>query len=102
MGQFKDINLILQEIIKDINVHPSIREAMRNTTQPAVQHTAYPTSKPETYVYVLSCDGTVTDVFTDRDMAMHDLYICQRADNEEGLSHEWTVVKRQLNTEILK
>ena len=98
MGQFKDINLILQEIIKDINVHPSIREAMRNSTQP----TAHPTSKPETYVYVLSCDGTVTDVFTDRDMAMHDLYICQKADNEEGLSHEWTVVKRQLNTEILK
>lgn len=94
MGQFKDINLILQEIIKDNNVHPSIREAMRNTTQPtAIQ--------PFSKVYLLMCDGDVTDVFTDKAMAMYDLHTCIKADEEEGLPHEWRVVVRQLNTDTL-
>lgn len=93
MGQFKDINTLIRQLVDDTNVHPSIREAMRNSTQP--------TPEPETYVYVLSCDGTVTDVFTDKAMAMYDLHICQMADKEEGLPHNWTVVKRQLTTTTL-
>ena len=92
MGQFKNINLILQEIIKDNNIHPSIREAMRG---------AQPTPKPETYVYVLLCDGVVTDVFTDKAMAMYDLYTCMKADEEENIPSNWSVVKRQLTTTTL-
>ena len=92
MGQFKDINLIFQEIIKDKNIHPDMRDAMRKSI---VKQT------PIDSVYVLMCDGTVTDVFTDKAMAMHDLHICQMADTEEGLPHDWTVVKRQLTTTTL-
>ena len=95
MGQFKDLNLILQEIINDTNVHPSIREAMRNTTQPTPV-------QPFAKVYLLMCDGNVTDVFTDKAMAMYDLHTCVTADAQEGLSHEWRVIVRQLNTETLK
>ena len=98
MGQFKDINLILQEIIKDNNVHPSIREAMRNTTQSAQPTPVLPFAK----VYLLLCDGDVTDVFTDKAMAMYDLHTCITADAQEGLNHEWRVIVRQLNTETLK
>ena len=98
MGQFKDINLILQEIIKDNNVHPSIREAMRNTTQPTQSISVQPFAK----VYLLLCDGDVTDVFTDKAMAMYDLHTCITADAEEGLNHEWRVIVRQLNTDTLK
>ena len=94
MGQFKDINLILQEIIKDNNVHPSIREAMRNAIQPTPV-------QPFAKVYLLMCDDVVTDVFTDKAMAMYDLHICSKADEEEGLPHEWRVIVRQLNTNTL-
>jgi uncharacterized protein (UPF0147 family) len=94
MGQFKDINLILQEIIKDNNVHPSIREAMRDATQPT-------SVQPFAKVYLLMCDGVVTDVFTDKAMAMYDLHTCIKADEEEGLPHEWRVIVRQLNTDTL-
>lgn len=94
MGQFKDIDTILRQIADDTNVHPSIREAMRNATQPtAVQ--------PFAKVYLLMCDGVVTDVFTDKAMAMYDLHTCIKADEEEGLPHEWRVVVRQLNTNTL-
>ena len=86
MGQFKDIDTILRQIAGDSNIHPSIRNAMRNTT------------KPETYVYVLLCDGNVTDVFTDKDMAEYDLHTCMEADRQENLPHRWTLVTRQLNT----
>ena len=97
MGQFKNINLILQEIIKDNNIHPSIREAMRNATQP----TQPPVVQPFNKVYLLMCDGVVTDVFTNKDMAMYDMYMCIKADEEEGLPHEWRVIVRQLNTDTL-
>jgi hypothetical protein len=94
MGQFKDIDTILRQIADDTNVHPSIREAMRNATQPtAVQ--------PFAKVYLLMCDGVVTDVFTDKAMAMYDLHTCIKADEEEGLPHEWRVIVRQLNTNTL-
>ena len=99
MGQFKDINLILQEIIKDNNIHPSIREAMRDATQPTpVQPVQYP---PVVEVYVLLCDGVVTDVFTDKAMAEYDLHTCISADLEEGLLHSWSLVTRQLTTTTL-
>lgn len=101
MGQFKDINLILQEIVKDNNIHPSIREAMRDMVVNKPIQSARPSS-PETYVYVLLCDGNVTDVFTDKDMAEYDLHTCMEADRQENLPHRWTLVKRQLNTETLK
>jgi hypothetical protein len=52
-------------------------------------------------VYVLLCDGVVTDVFTDKAMAEYDLHICQLEDNEEGLAHDWTLLTRQLNTSTL-
>lgn len=94
MGQFKDINLILQEIIKDNNIHPSVREAMRNATQPT-------SVQPFAKVYLLMCDGVVTDVFTDKAMAMYDLHTCITADAQEGLNHEWRVIVRQLNTDTL-
>lgn len=94
MGQFKDIDTILRQIADDTNVHPSIREAMRNATQPtAVQ--------PFAKVYLLMCDGVVTDVFTDKAMAMYDMHTCIKADEEEGLPHEWRVIVRQLNTNTL-
>jgi hypothetical protein len=91
MGQFKQIHAILQEIANDANVHPSVREAMRNTIQ----------SQPIVEVYLLLCDGVVTDVFTDKAMAEYDLHICQLEDNEEGLAHDWTLLTRQLNTATL-
>ena len=94
MGQFKDIDTILRQIADDTNVHPSIREAMRNTTQPTA---VLPFAK----VYLLMCDGVVTDVFTDKAMAMYDLHTCIKADEEEGLPHEWRVIVRQLNTNTL-
>lgn len=94
MGQFKDIDTILRQIADDTNVHPSIREAMHNTTQPTA---VLPFAK----VYLLMCDGVVTDVFTDKAMAMYDLHTCIKADEEEGLPHEWRVIVRQLNTNTL-
>lgn len=91
MGQFKQIDVILQEIANDVNVHPSIRDAMRKTI--SVQ--------PFDKVYLLLCDGVVTDVFTNKEMAMYDLHTCIKADAEEGLPHEWRVIARQLNTSVL-
>lgn len=103
MGQFKDINLILQEIVKDNNIHPSVREAMRDLVVNKPLQSAQPIFvQPFAKVYLLLCDGDVTDVFTDKDMAMHDLYMCIKADEEEGLPHEWRVIARQLNTDTLK
>ena len=94
MGQFKDIDTILRQIADDNNIHPSIREAMRNATQPtAVQ--------PFAKVYLLMCDGVVTDVFTDKAMAEYDLHTCISADLEEGLLHSWSLVTRQLTTTTL-
>ena len=93
MGQFKSIDSVLRQIADDNNIHPSIREAMRNATQP--------TPATETYVYVLLCDGVVTDVFTDKAMAMYDLYTCMKADEEEDIPSNWSVVKRQLTTTTL-
>lgn len=97
MGQFKDIDTILRQIADDTNVHPSIREAMRNATQPNQPIAIQPFAK----VYLLMCDGVVTDVFTDKAMAMYDLHTCIKADEEEGLPHEWRVIVRQLNTNTL-
>ena len=103
MGQFKDINTLIRQLVDDNNVHPSIREAMRNTTQPTPTPTPTPTPvQPFDKVYLLLCDGDVTDVFTNKDMAMYDLHTCITADAQEGLSHEWRVIVRQLNTETLK
>ena len=96
MGQFKQIDVVLQEIAKDENVHPSIREAMRDLV---VNKTIQ--SQPIVEVYVLLCDDVVTDVFTDKAMAEYDLHICQMEDNEEGLGHSWTLLTRQLNTATL-
>jgi hypothetical protein len=93
MGKFKEINTLIRQLVDDTNVHPSIREAMRNSTQP--------TPEPETYVYVLLCDGVVTDVFTDKAMAEYDLHTCISADLEEGLLHSWSLVTRQLTTTTL-
>jgi hypothetical protein len=103
MGQFKQINVILQEIANDANVHPSIREAMRDTMQ-TERDTLRDTiqSQPVVEVYVLLCDGTVTDVFTDKAMAEYDLHTCISADLEEGLLHSWSLVTRQLTTTTLK
>lgn len=102
MGQFKDINLILQEIIKDNNVHPSIREAMRDMVVNKPLQSAQSISvQPFAKVYLLLCDGDVTDVFTDKAMAMYDLHTCITADAQEGLNHEWRVIVRQLNTDTL-
>jgi len=62
MGQFKNIDIVLRQIADDTNVHPSIRDAMRNTSVKQA---------PVDKVYLLLCDGNVTDVFTDKDMAMY-------------------------------
>lgn len=91
MGQFKDIDTVLRQIAEDTNIHPSIRNAMRDVIY----------AKPETYVYVLLCDGTVTDVFTDKAMAEYDLHTCINADLAEGLLHSWSLVTRQLTTTTL-
>jgi hypothetical protein len=96
MGQFKHISTILDQIAEDSNVHPSIREAMRDLV---VNNTIK--SQPIVEVYVLLCDDVVTDVFTDKAMAEYDLHICQMEDNEEGLGHSWTLLTRQLNTATL-
>ena len=96
MGQFKQISVILDQIAEDSNVHPSIREAMRDLV---VSKTIQ--SQPIVEVYVLLCDGVVTDVFIDKAMAEYDLHTCIKADEEEGLSHKWTIVIRQLNTTML-
>jgi hypothetical protein len=58
-------------------------------------------AQPVSKVYLLLCDGVVTDVFTNKEMAMYDLYTCIKADAEEGLTHEWRVIARQLNTDTL-
>ena len=92
MGQFKNIDIALRQIADDTNVHPSIRDAMRNTSVKQA---------PVDKVYLLLCDGNVTDVFTDKDMAMYDLYTCIKADEAEGLDHEWKVIVRQLTTTTL-
>ena len=92
MGQFKQIHTILQEIANDANVHQSVREAMRKT----ISEQLLPDK-----VYLLLCDGVVTDVFTSKEMAMYDLHTCIKADAEEGLPHEWRVIARQLNTSVL-
>lgn len=91
MGQFKQISIILDQIAEDSNVHPTIREAMRKTIS----------SQLPDKVYLLLCDGVVTDVFTNKETAMYDMYICIKADAEEGLPHEWRVIARQLNTSTL-
>ncbi len=91
MGQFKQIHTILQEIANDANVHQSVRDAMRKTIS----------SQLPDKVYLLLCDGVVTDVFTNKETAMYDMYICIKADAEEGLPHEWRVIARQLNTSTL-
>lgn len=96
MGQFKHISTILDQIAEDSNVHPSIREAMRDLV---VNNTIK--SQPIVEVYVLLCDDVVTDVFTNKETAMYDLYTCIKADAEEGLPHEWRVIARQLNTSVL-
>ena len=96
MGQFKQISVILDQIAEDSNVHPSIREAMRDLV---VNKTIQ--SQPFMEVYVLLCDGVVTDVFIDKAMAEYDLHTCIKADEEEGLPHKWTIVIRQLNTTML-
>ena len=96
MGQFKQISVILDQIAEDSNVHPSIREAMRDLV---VNKTIQ--SQPIVEVYLLLCDGVVTDVFTEKAMAEYDLHICQLEDNEEGLAHDWTLLTRQLNTATL-
>lgn len=96
MGQFKQIHSILQEIADDANVHPSVREAMRDlVVNKQLQ------SQPIVEVYVLLCDGVVTDVFTDKAMAEYDLHTCIKADEEEGLPHKWKLVTRQLTTTTL-
>ena len=91
MGQFKQISIILDQIAEDSNVHPTIRDAMRKTIS----------SQLPDKVYLLLCDGVVTDVFTNKETAMYDLYTCIKADAEEGLPHEWRVIARQLNTSVL-
>jgi len=96
MGQFKQISIILDQIAEDSNVHPTIREAMRKAV---VSKTIL--AQPVDKVYLLLCDGVVTDVFTNKEMAMYDLYTCIKADAEEGLTHEWRVIARQLNTDTL-
>ena len=97
MGQFKQIHSILQEIADDANVHPSVREAMRDlVVNKQLQ------SQPIVEVYVLLCDGVVTDVFTDKAMAEYDLHTCINADLEEGLLHSWSLVTRQLTTTTLR
>jgi hypothetical protein len=97
MGQFKHISTILDQIAEDSNVHPSIREAMRDLV---VNNTIK--SQPIVEVYVLLCDGDVTDVFTDKAMAEYDLHTCISADLEEGLLHSWSLVTRQLTTTTLR
>jgi hypothetical protein len=96
MGQFKQISVILDQIAEDSNVHPSIREAMRDL----VVNKKISDQLPDK-VYLLLCDGVVTDVFTSKEMAMYDLHTCIKADAEEGLPHEWRVIARQLNTATL-
>ena len=96
MGQFKQISVILDQIAEDSNVHPSIREAMRDLV---VNKTIQ--SQPIVEVYVLLCDGVVTDVFTDKTMAEYDLHTCALADIQEGTPHDWTLITRQLNTATL-
>jgi len=96
MGQFKQISVILDQIAEDSNVHPSIREAMRDL----VVNKKISSQLPDK-VYLLLCDGVVTDVFTNKEMAMYDLHTCIKADAEEGLPHEWRVIARQLNTSTL-
>ena len=91
MGQFKQIDTILHEIANDTNVHPSIRNAMRDAI----------VAKPYTEVYLLLCDGVVTDVFTDKPLAEYDLHTCMEADRQENLKHRWTLITRQLNTATL-
>jgi uncharacterized protein (UPF0147 family) len=99
MGQFKQISTVLQEIIKDNNIDPSIREVMRDlVVNKPLQSTA---KQLPTKVYLLLCDGVVTDVFTDKAMAMYDMHTCIKADEEEGLPHEWRVIARQLTTTTL-
>ena len=91
MGQFKNIDTVLRQIAEDANVHPSIRNVMRDAFF----------AQPDRDVYVLLCDGVVTDVFTDKAMAEYDLHICALADIQEGTPHDWTLITRQLNTTIL-
>ena len=59
-------------------------------------------SQPIVEVYVLLCDGDVTDVFTDKAMAEYDLHTCISADLEEGLLHSWSLVTRRLTTTTLR
>ena len=99
MGQFKQIDVVLQEIAKDDNVHPSVRKAMLDAMNDVMRETII--ADPFMEVYVLLCDGVVTDVFTNKETAMYDLYTCIKADAEEGLPHEWRVIARQLNTSVL-
>ena len=111
MGQFKQISVILDQLAEDSNVHPSIREAMRKIVVSKTMHDTTTNerdtlrdtivSQPVVEVYLLLCDGVVTDVFTDKSMAEYDLHICQLEDNEEGLAHNWTLLTRQLNTSTL-
>jgi hypothetical protein len=96
MGQFKQISVILDQIAEDSNVHPSIREAMRDL----VVNKKISDQLPDK-VYLLLCDGVVTDVFTNKDMAMYDLHTCIKADEAEDLPHEWRVIVRQLTTTTL-
>ena len=99
MGQFKQIDVVLQEIAKDENVHPSVRKAMLDAMKDVMRETII--ADPFMEVYVLLCDGVVTDVFIDKAMAEYDLHTCIKADEEEGLPHKWTIVIRQLNTTML-
>jgi hypothetical protein len=99
MGQFKDINLILQEIGNDENVHPSVRKAMLDAMHDVMRQTIIADNGME--VYLLLCDGVVTDVFIDKAMAEYDMHTCIEADKQEGLPHKWSLLIRQLNTTML-
>jgi hypothetical protein len=103
MGQFKQISVYLARDRRGFqcaSIHPrsnarSSRE--QHNTTPHCRH-----SFPFVEVYVLLCDGDVTDVFTDKAMAEYDLHTCISADLEEGLLHSWSLVTRQLTTTTLR
>ena len=84
MGQFKSIDSVLQAISKDENVHQSIRSAI--------------TQAMRDQVYILVCNETILDVYTNKDTAEYEMRLCIQGDLLDGeTTTNYRVLTKALN-----
>ena len=84
MGQFKNIDSVLQAISKDDNVHQTIRSAISHAMR--------------SEVYILVCNETILDVYANKDTAEYEMRLCIQGDLLDGeTTTNYRVLTKALN-----